>query len=128
MRIEAQTRRRAAPSLTPLIDVVFLLLLFFMLASTFARFASVDIAIGQEGGGAPSDRPAVLVSVTQEGGYAVNGTAVELAALAQALADAAAEEEVRIIVKPSASARAQDVLQAVERAKAAAVGPVVLIN
>lgn len=128
MRIDAAPRRRAAPSLTPLIDVVFLLLLFFMLASTFARFASVEVAAGREGGGATAERPAILVTVKPDGAYAVNGSPVALDALNAALVAAAGDEEVRIVVRPSPRARAQEVLQAVERARAAALGPVVLIN
>ncbi len=42
--------RNAAPfvrrrmSMTPLIDVIFLLLLFFMLSSTFSKFAEIEIS------------------------------------------------------------------------------------
>ncbi|WP_367714863.1 biopolymer transporter ExbD [Nitratireductor sp. GISD-1A_MAKvit] len=42
----AAVRRRKPLSLTSLIDVIFLLLLFFMLSSTFTRFASVEISGG----------------------------------------------------------------------------------
>ena len=38
--------------MTPLIDVIFLLLLFFMLSSTFTRFSDVEMEIGGGGGGA----------------------------------------------------------------------------
>lgn len=41
------TRRRSAISLTPLIDVVFILLLFFMLSSQFVRWQSLDIPLAQ---------------------------------------------------------------------------------
>ena len=34
--------------MTSLIDVIFLLLLFFMLSSTFSRFAEVEISAGFE--------------------------------------------------------------------------------
>ena len=34
-RIAARKKRQIAPDLTPLIDVVFLLLIFFMVATTF---------------------------------------------------------------------------------------------
>ena len=44
MRIDAAAVRKRKPlSLTSLIDVIFLLLLFFMLTSTFTRFARVEI-------------------------------------------------------------------------------------
>lgn len=38
--------------MTPLIDVIFLLLLFFMLSSTFSRFSDVELDLGAAAGGA----------------------------------------------------------------------------
>ena len=43
-------------SLTPLIDVVFILLVFFMLETTFLREGGVTVAAGQSGGGTPGAR------------------------------------------------------------------------
>jgi len=48
MPLRAQ-RRRKRLSMTSLIDVIFLLLLFFMLSSTFSRFAEVEIRTGGAG-------------------------------------------------------------------------------
>lgn len=47
----ARQRRRA--SITSLIDVIFLLLLFFMLASTFSKFSEIELA--SLPGGAPAE-------------------------------------------------------------------------
>lgn len=43
-------RRRM--SMTPLIDVIFLLLLFFMLSSTFSRFSEIELSSAATGGNA----------------------------------------------------------------------------
>lgn len=48
MRLEVSGYRRRQISVTSLIDVIFLLLLFFMLSSTFSRFA--DVELGAAGG------------------------------------------------------------------------------
>ena len=45
MRFERPSRRRRGPGLTPLIDVVFLLLVFFMLASRFDREALLPLTL-----------------------------------------------------------------------------------
>jgi len=58
MRFKARPKRRAV-GLTSLIDVIFLLLLFFMLASSFTRYQSLDVSSGGEGGGADV-KPAYL--------------------------------------------------------------------
>lgn len=49
-----QPRRKQLISLTPLIDVVFILLLFFMLTSTFVAWRTVDTPLS-----APDEQPVV---------------------------------------------------------------------
>lgn len=72
MRIETIDRRRRPLSLTSLIDVIFLLLLFFMLSSTFTRFATVDVAGGRASASAAGERPDVLVRLDGDA-WSVNG-------------------------------------------------------
>ncbi|WP_420407549.1 ExbD/TolR family protein [Hoeflea sp.] len=71
MRIEAPRFERRRLALTPLIDVIFLLLLFFMLSSTFSRFAEVPVQGGMAGAGR-GERPDVLISVSS-GSIRLNG-------------------------------------------------------
>ncbi|MDK3074699.1 biopolymer transporter ExbD [Sedimentitalea sp. JM2-8] len=61
----SEPRRSRKPSLTPMIDVVFLLLVFFMLASRFGHDAALSLAAA--GGGAPYEGPPRLVVVTETG-------------------------------------------------------------
>ncbi|MDV7145235.1 biopolymer transporter ExbD [Tropicimonas sp. TH_r6] len=45
---------RRPVALTPLIDVIFLLLLFFMLSSTFSKFGEIELRQAAPGASAPS--------------------------------------------------------------------------
>ncbi|MEM9967987.1 MAG: biopolymer transporter ExbD [Pseudomonadota bacterium] len=47
----SRPKRRARLSMTSLIDVIFLLLLFFMLSSTFSKFAEIELRVGGSGSG-----------------------------------------------------------------------------
>lgn len=58
-------RARRRLSMTSLIDVIFLLLLFFMLSSTFSKFSEVELASGA-GGGTPSDNPPLFLQLGPE--------------------------------------------------------------
>lgn len=58
-------RPRRKPSLTPMIDVVFLLLVFFMLASRFGTDAVVPLTLGGQGQGYSG--PPRLIDVLPEG-------------------------------------------------------------
>ncbi|MBO9467823.1 biopolymer transporter ExbD [Tropicibacter sp. R15_0] len=51
-----KTRPRRRLSMTSLIDVIFLLLLFFMLTSTFTRFSEVELTAAGSGGAANPDK------------------------------------------------------------------------
>ncbi|MEK0165255.1 biopolymer transporter ExbD [Phaeobacter sp. JH20_02] len=50
MHLTQAQRPRRKPSLTPMIDVVFLLLVFFMLASRFGTDAVLDLPLAGQGG------------------------------------------------------------------------------
>ena len=81
MILGAPPRRRRGPGLTPLIDVVFLLLVFFMLASRFGLPGAAPLAAA--GSGAGWEGPPRLVTVLPAG-VLVNGVPVEDAAAALA--------------------------------------------
>lgn len=129
MQLSDSSPTRRLLSLTPIIDVVFLLLMFFMLASSFGRYTGFEVAIGPASTFA-SAKPAtsVLLSVAADGSLSVNGIPVGERHLAQALADAASKEPIRILVRPAPRTTAQALVRAVEAARAAQRGPVVLVK
>jgi biopolymer transport protein ExbD len=68
-------RRREEPdvNLTPLIDVVFLLLIFFMVSTTFNKQSEISIQLPQAAGETQQDKRVVIeVSIDAEGRYYVN--------------------------------------------------------
>ena len=75
-------RRRL--SLTSLIDVIFLLLLFFMLSSTFTRFAEVELSAAGSGAAVSAQKP-IFLSLAPDT-LRLNGEAVALDSLADTLA------------------------------------------
>lgn len=60
-------RRRNLIGLTPLIDVVFILLVFFMLTSSFLQWRAIDLATPGAAGDGGSMKGAMLVFVGQDG-------------------------------------------------------------
>ncbi len=92
-------RRRLA--LTPLIDVIFLLLLFFMLSSTFSTFGEIELSQATGGpaeAGAPVERAFVQLGAQR---LVLNGNPVSLDALAQQV------ETGQVLVSMDADATAQ---------------------
>lgn len=62
-----QKHRRNVISLTPLIDVVFILLVFFMLASSFLEWRSIDLSAAEKASGSSSVDGAILIEQKIDG-------------------------------------------------------------
>ena len=103
--------RRRRPSLTPMIDVVFLLLIFFMLVARFGVDKVIDInllsALGQSSQyeGAPR-----LVEIKSGNTVSLNGTQISLDQLSSKLSQLMPSPNALIIVRSSAEANTQDLL------------------
>lgn len=81
-------RRRPVVSLTPLIDVVFILLVFFMLATSFADWRGMQAGATPAGtSGAASPTGSQLVEMRGDGTLRLGGIAVAEPDLVQRLSD-----------------------------------------
>jgi len=68
-----QPVEEATVNLTPLIDVVFLLLIFFMVSTTFTKERELVINLPEAVGGEMIDEPLIIeISVDPDGEYAIN--------------------------------------------------------
>ncbi|MBN7798405.1 biopolymer transporter ExbD [Parahaliea mediterranea] len=74
MKFRRQRREEVGVNLTPLIDVVFLLLIFFMVSTTFTRETQLSIDL-PEASGEPGEAPErqVEIMIDEAGHYRVNG-------------------------------------------------------
>jgi biopolymer transport protein ExbD len=90
MRTERRAWRPRPITLTPLIDIIFLLLLFFMLSSTFTRFSEVPLL--SAGAGTPTAHPPVFVQLDVDE-VRLNGTRLSLDTLVDGIADLNPEGE-----------------------------------
>jgi biopolymer transport protein ExbD len=72
MRISLARSQRRRLSMTSLIDVVFLLLLFFMLTSTFSKYTATPVTAASGQAGGVSQTPTLLVR-PMSGGWRING-------------------------------------------------------
>ncbi|MCH8467951.1 MAG: biopolymer transporter ExbD [Roseinatronobacter sp.] len=105
----AAPRPARRPSLTPMIDVVFLLLVFFMLAARFGHDVGLALAPGGSGG-ASYEGPPRLVEFDNAQLW-LNGVETAPQALAGALAPLMPAADALIILRPRDGARVQDIAQ-----------------
>ncbi len=129
MRIKRIARKRNRIGLTPLIDVVFLLLVFFMLSSTFLRYTGVDLTGGQSGIASKADvKNLVIVRVKGGSNIDVNGKPVALEQLKSELASLASGEGIKVAIKPMEDAKVQEVVEVLEKANIRAVREVMVVK
>ena len=121
MKFRRQSREEVSVNLTPLIDVVFLLLIFFMVSTTFTREAHLSIDL-PEAQGTPVEEvdKQLEILVDESGSYRVNG--VELVDSRMRTLQAAIYKEstgdttLPMIISADAQAAHQYVVQAMDAA------------
>lgn len=77
MRLRRVDRDEAQINLTPLIDVVFLLLIFFMVSTTFERESEIEIELPEATAERPDREAAVEVWIDAGGRLYLNGRQLE---------------------------------------------------
>ena len=122
----ANPRPARRPSLTPMIDVVFLLLVFFMLAARFGLESTLElgIAAGQE----QWQGPPRLIEVTPQE-TRLNGVAHAPEALMAAL-DGLAQDPARdtVLIRARDGASLQQVVTLMERLRAGGYAQLMLVE
>ncbi|GAA6179717.1 hypothetical protein NBRC116594_11550 [Shimia sp. NS0008-38b] len=125
MQFTDRRKFRRRPSLTPMIDVVFLLLVFFMLASRFGINQVLPMPLASPGGdfsGAPK-----LVDVLPEH-LRLNGIGRSPEALVPALNDLVETPNETIVLRSSEGATVQRIIAVSERLRTAGFTSIVLVE
>ncbi|MEM7205279.1 MAG: biopolymer transporter ExbD [Planctomycetota bacterium] len=94
MRLDLGNTQEGALNLTPLIDMVFLLLVFFLASTTFAKDeVEMDLTLPEASSGkAETDGHLLVINVKRDGSLTVNRRTVTLEGLRQRLRAAAAKD------------------------------------
>jgi biopolymer transport protein ExbD len=124
MQLERPATIRKPLPLTPLVDIVFLLLMFFMLTSNFTKFGNLGLGLTavsqrQVPQGLPQKTapPALIVNVEAHGALRVNGRMVNPDQLKAVLDDFAAKDISSAIIRSGPGASVQDLVTALEIAQ-----------
>lgn len=128
LRGNAAARRRPLIGLTPLIDVVFILLIFLMLASSFLEWRTIPLAAPVRAGGS-ADTGAILVRLAKSGGLDVNGAPARLDELSRAVAARQGREPAqRVVVQPDGGVPLQRVVSVLDVLAAAGIRDISLVR
>ena len=122
MNLRSPRKDELDVNITPLIDVVFLLLIFFMVSTTFERESEFEITLPEASIDAPVKKDITIeVTINAEGIYFVNGQRVvntQLNTLKQAMVKVAkGESDPPIILSADANATHQAVVKVMDAAR-----------
>lgn len=99
MKFPHPNKKDASFNLTPLIDVVFLLLIFFMLTTTFVNLENrikVDLPTGDFAAAEPSEN--IIVTITENNTIYLNGKLIDPLKLTESIAAEIKDEPEKIVI------------------------------
>ncbi len=119
MDFAERDRPRPRLNIAPLIDVVFLLLVFFMLTSRFIDSASIDLSMSRASAPGQNTGDVLLVDVRLDGELRLNGLTLALDDLGPELAArAGADVDRPVAVRAEARVAVQRLVDVMDRIQA----------
>lgn len=128
MNFRRQSKEELSVNLTPLIDIVFLLLIFFMVSTTFTKESQLNISL-PEASAELSDVPpaSIEILITDAGTYSINGQSLvnnQLDTLKKGIAKVLeGRDTAPVVISADAKATHESVVRAMD-----AAGQLGLIN
>jgi len=115
-------------SLTPIIDVVFILLIFFMLATNFQSFNKTEIKISNETASiSQSDKKIFLIEFNKDSEFKLNGTTASLDSIKSDIISSKNNgDDLVVITKPLKGADVQLILSVLANLKSSNIENVTL--
>ncbi|KIC06493.1 biopolymer transporter ExbD [Leisingera sp. ANG-M1] len=124
MNINRPARPRALISLVPMIDVMLILLVFFMVTSTYLNLDMIPAVKPSEGTAGSAQAPAgtMMIRLGADGVPVLRGAALDQDTLRATLSAAVAEEPLtQVVILPSGAAQTQALITVMDTAALAGV-------
>ncbi len=120
MDFEGRARIHSHLDIAPLIDIVFLLLVFFMLTSTFLVPEAIELELPESKTAIATEIQPVIVSLNRAGLLALNGENITLEELQQAIKPLlSSSDDTSITLKSDARTEVQTLLEVMDEIRAA---------
>lgn len=122
LQLRQHTRRKPTVNITSLIDVLFLLLIFFMVSSTFREQPAIRLELPQATSSEPAKADSLTLSITPDGTLYLDDEAITKADLGPRLRGAvSADADVALILKADQRVPYGGVIEAIDIAKQAGI-------
>jgi len=118
MKLPSRKRADLRLNLSPLIDVVFILLIFVVLVARFIDQERIDVTLPSAEAGRPAEVDALYLTLDAQGGVQIEGEAVAQDALHDVLVEARSRFE-RAVLVADHTVPLQDAVDVISAAKLA---------
>jgi len=112
--IRNRERKASLIDISPMMDMVFILLIFFIVTSTFTRETGIDVSKPKASSAKELARESILIGITRQGTVHINETQVNLSSLQTILRQMLVEAPDRPVIivsdRDAPSGRIVDVL------------------
>jgi len=98
MLYQRKPKTNVIVDLSPLIDVVFLLLIFFMVSTTFKDSHGMDLQLPEASSETSSDEDQLSLSIGKDGSVALQGEVIDQARIQEQLATLLQSREDKMVV------------------------------
>lgn len=104
-------------NMSPLIDCVFLLLIFFVVTTVFVEETGVEVQKPKAASATDLERNAILIALTAEGHIVYGGRTLDLNSLRGLVSGLVREQERPVIIMADASARTDQLVDVIDECK-----------
>ena len=104
-------------NLSPLIDMVFLLLIFFMVTTVFVQETGVEVQKPKAATAADLDKRSILIAVTQEGHIVYGGERIAVSRVRGLVARLLRERDMPVVVVADETSHTGVVVQVIDQCK-----------
>ncbi len=110
--------KKSLVNLTPLIDVVFILLIFFMLASNFIRWHYIELSVGEASEIEIDHQKISIISINPDSSYALNEKPLPIDIIMTSVREQVSKNiEHPIVVQPKEGTDVQAMVNVLNRLK-----------
>ncbi len=111
--------QRVQLNLAPLIDMMFILLIFFLVTTSFVRETGIEVNRPSAAAAESLTRDSLLIAVAADGSIHMDNQKVGLLSLRARVRDSLRRRDLPVIVIPDASTRSQDLMNVIDECKLA---------
>lgn len=115
-RLQNQDQDDAEINMTPMLDVVFILLIFFIVTTSFVRESGIEVDPPQASTAEPQSQSSILVAISPEGDIWLDRQPVSLAALGPTVARMQAENPLsNVVIQADKASRSGRLVEVMDR-------------